>query len=45
VLVFGSSSDLASVYGVAVSGVMVITTILTTFVFLLAWRWRLRWWL
>ena len=40
VLVFGSSSDLASVYGVAVSGVMLITTTLTTLVFLLAWRWR-----
>ncbi len=40
VLVFGSSSELASVYGVAVSGVMLITTILSTFVFLLAWRWR-----
>ncbi len=40
VLVFGSSSSLASVYGVAVSGVMLITTILATFVFLLVWRWR-----
>lgn len=39
VLVFGSSTALASVYGVAVSGVMLITTILATFVFRLAWRW------
>jgi KUP system potassium uptake protein len=40
VLVFGSSTALASVYGVAVSGVMLITTTLATFVFLLAWHWR-----
>jgi KUP system potassium uptake protein len=39
VLVFGSSSNLASAYGIAVTGDMVITTILATFVFLKAWRW------
>jgi KUP system potassium uptake protein len=39
VLVFGSSSDLAAAYGIAVSGDMVITTILATFVFRRAWRW------
>jgi len=41
VLVFGSSSNLASAYGIAVSGDMVITTILATLVFLRVWRWPL----
>jgi KUP system potassium uptake protein len=39
VLVFGSSTNLASAYGIAVTGDMVITTILASFVFLRAWRW------
>lgn len=39
VLVFGSSSNLASAYGIAVTGDMVITTILASFVFLKVWRW------
>ncbi|NAZ37682.1 potassium transporter Kup [Rubellimicrobium sp. CFH 75288] len=39
VLAFGSSSALASVYGVAVSGVMLITTVLAVLVFRLTWRW------
>ncbi len=41
VLVFGSSSDLAAAYGIAVTGDMVITTILASLVFLRAWRWPL----
>jgi KUP system potassium uptake protein len=40
VLVFGSSSDLAAAYGIAVTGDMVITTILASFVFLRAWGWN-----
>jgi KUP system potassium uptake protein len=39
VLIFGSSSDLASAYGIAVTGDMVITTVLASVVFLKAWRW------
>ncbi len=39
VLVFGSSSDLAAAYGIAVTGDMVITSILATLVLLRAWRW------
>jgi KUP system potassium uptake protein len=41
VLVFGSSSDLASAYGIAVTGDMVITTVLASFVFFKVWRWSL----
>lgn len=41
VLVFGSSSDLAAAYGIAVSGDMVITSILAALLFLRAWRWPL----
>lgn len=37
VLAFGSSADLASAYGVAVTGLMVITTILTFFVVHYTW--------
>ena len=39
VLVFGSSSDLASAYGIAVSGDMVITSTLAVVLFLKAWKW------
>ena len=39
VLIFGSSSSLASAYGLAVAGNMMTTTILATLVFLRAWRW------
>lgn len=41
VIVFGSSSNLAAAYGIAVTGDMVITTILASFVFLKVWRWSL----
>jgi KUP system potassium uptake protein len=36
---FGSSSNLAAAYGIAVTGTMMIDTILVAFVMLLAWRW------
>ena len=39
VIIFGSSSNLASAYGIAVSGDMVITTILAFFVFHRSWKW------
>ena len=41
-LVFGfqSSSNLAAAYGIAVTGTMMIDTILVAFVALLAWRWK-----
>ncbi len=39
VIIFGSSSNLASAYGIAVSGDMVITTILAFFVFHRSWNW------
>ncbi len=41
-LVFGfqSSSNLAAAYGIAVTGTMMIDTILVAFVVFLAWRWR-----
>ncbi|MBK8337315.1 MAG: potassium transporter Kup [Sterolibacteriaceae bacterium] len=40
-LVFGfqSSSNLEAAYGIAVTGTMMIDTVLVTFVVLLAWRW------
>ena len=41
VIAFGSSSRLASAYGIAVSGDMVITTILAFVLFLKAWKWPL----
>jgi KUP system potassium uptake protein len=40
VLVFQSSSNLAAAYGIAVSGTMIISTIMIGFVALLVWRWR-----
>ena len=39
---FGSSSNLASAYGIAVTGTMIITTLLAGIVMVLNWRWRLR---
>jgi KUP system potassium uptake protein len=41
VLAFGSSSSLASAYGIAVTGDMVITSILAFVLFLKAWKWPL----
>jgi len=43
VLGFGSSTRLGSAYGIAVTGTMLITTILTFFVVRYAWRYA--WWL
>ena len=40
VLAFGSSTRLASAYGIAVTGDMVITSLLAIVVFRYAWRWR-----
>ena len=41
-LVFGfqSSSNLAAAYGIAVAGTMLISTIMVTYVVVLAWRWN-----
>ncbi len=39
VLYFQSSSNLAAAYGIAVTGTMMIDTILVAFVMVLAWRW------
>lgn len=39
VLVFGSSADLASAYGIAVTGDMVITSILASVLFVKVWKW------
>ncbi len=41
VLGFGSSTNLASAYGVAVTGTMLITTVLTFFVIRFGWRYNL----
>ena len=41
VLGFGSSSNLASAYGLAVSGTMLITTVLTFFVVRYCWHYKL----
>lgn len=41
VVAFGSSSNLASAYGIAVTGDMVITSILAIFLLNRAWRWPL----
>lgn len=41
VIIFGSSSNLASAYGIAVSGDMVITSVLAFFVFTRSWKWSL----
>lgn len=39
VLVFGSSTNLASAYGLAVSGVMLVTTLSVLMVAIYEWRW------
>ena len=39
VIVFGSSSDLASAYGIAVTGDMVITSVLAVILLLRGWHW------
>ncbi len=39
VFTFQSSSNLAAAYGIAVTGTMMIDTMLTAFVIVLAWRW------
>ncbi|MES2579840.1 MAG: potassium transporter Kup [Pseudomonadota bacterium] len=39
VIFFGSSGDLAAAYGIAVTGDMVITTLLASIVFTEIWRW------
>mgnify|MGYP005993305899 CR=1 FL=1 len=41
VLAFGSSSDLAAAYGIAVTGDMVITSVLAFVLFYRAWKWPL----
>jgi KUP system potassium uptake protein len=41
VFLFGSSSALASAYGIAVTGTMVVTSLLAFTVFRRAWRWPL----
>jgi KUP system potassium uptake protein len=41
VIAFGSSSNLAAAYGIAVSGDMVITSILAFFLFFKVWKWPL----
>ncbi len=41
VLIFGSSANLASAYGIAVTGDMVITSILAFVLFWRAWKWKL----
>lgn len=41
VMAFGSSSSLASAYGIAVTGDMVITSILAFVLFFRAWKWPL----
>ena len=43
VLMFGSSSALATAYGIAVTATMVITTVMTFFV--IRYRWNYPWWL
>ncbi len=43
VLLFGSSSNLAAAYGIAVSGTMVITTLLTYVVARQCWHWNVAW--
>jgi len=42
VIGFGSSSNLAAAYGVAVSGTFILDTILVAIVMRLVWGWRLR---
>ncbi len=43
VLLFGSSSALATAYGIAVTATMVLTTLMTFFV--IRYRWNYPWWL
>ncbi|MDD2723137.1 MAG: potassium transporter Kup [Methylovulum sp.] len=43
VLGFGSSGNLAAAYGLAVTGTMMITTLLTLIVALDSWQWRPKW--
>lgn len=43
VLGFGSSGNLAAAYGLAVTGTMMITTLLAMVVALDSWRWPLQW--
>jgi len=43
VLGFQTSSNLASAYGVAVTGTMLITTVLAALVMFRVWGWRSRW--
>jgi KUP system potassium uptake protein len=43
VLSFGSSTNLASAYGIAVTGDMVITTLLSSIVFRYVWGWKAGW--
>jgi KUP system potassium uptake protein len=38
---FGSSSNLAAAYGIAVTGTMLIDTVLIAFVMVLLWRWNI----
>jgi KUP system potassium uptake protein len=42
VIGFGSSSNLAAAYGVAVTGTMLIDSILVSLVMILVWKWRRR---
>jgi KUP system potassium uptake protein len=44
VLGFGSSTNLASAYGIAVTGTMVITTLLAAVVFRRVWNWSALTW-
>jgi KUP system potassium uptake protein len=39
VIIFGSSTNLASAYGIAVTGDMVITSILASILFVKGWKW------
>jgi KUP system potassium uptake protein len=41
VIIFGSSSNLASAYGIAVTGDMVITSVLASILFVKAWKWSI----
>ncbi len=43
VIGFGNSSNLAAAYGIAVTGTMLIDTILIAFVMALLWRWNKIW--
>ena len=43
VLSFGSSGNLAAAYGIAVTGTMIITTLLAWIVALDSWKWSPRW--